>query len=301
MKLHLMNKLVVFEAVARLGSFTRAAEELGLTKGTVSQHVATLEEQMGLRLLARTSRKLALTAEGERLLPSCAQIVEAGRDTLELAQSERVRPKGLVRLTTSHNLAVQYLAEAVIRFRALHPAIQVDLAIRERWVDLVEEGIDLALRIGELAPSSLIARRVGSFCMIVCAAPAYLARQPPIREPEDLEGLDWVAITSTNPGPSVALEDEAGRQRQLTLSPGTATNSGICALTTILKGGGIGLLPDFGAKSALESGALVNPLPRWRERQGPISLVWTPLAKRKLRVQTLIDFLVSDFRAWSQG
>ncbi len=301
MKLHLMNKLVVFEAVARLGSFTRAAEELSLTKGTVSQHIATLEEQMGLRLLARTSRKLALTAEGRRLLPSCTQIVEAGRDSLELAQSERVRPRGLVRVTTSHNLAIQYLSEAMIRFRALHPEIQVELAIRERWVELAEEGIDLALRIGELPASNLIARRVGGFSMIVCAAPAYLARRPPIRAPEDLEGLDWVAITSTNPSASITLEEESGLTRSLTLTPGTATNSGICALTTILKGGGIGLLPDYGAKSALESGALVNPLPRWRERQGPISLVWAPLAKRKLRVETLIDFLVEDFRGWSKA
>lgn len=301
MRLQQINKLVVFEAVARLGSFTRAADELGLTKGTVSQHVAHLEEQMGLRLLHRTSRSLALTTEGERILPHCAQVVEAGRATLDLARSEAFVPSGEVRMTTSHNLATQYLSGAIIRFRAAYPGISVDMVIRERHVDLVEEGIDVALRAGTMADSDLMLRRVGSFSMIVCASPEYLARVPAIGTPKDLENLDWVSITPTNPTANVELVHESGRRQRLAVGAGTVTNSGLYALATILGGGGIGLLPDYAARKALADRRLVNPLDGWRERHGPISLVWSPLAKRKLRVKVLIDFLVGDFGSWSSG
>lgn len=290
--------MAAFEAVARHLSFTRAAAELGLTKGTLSQHVSVLEEELGLKLLNRTSRKISLTQAGEDLLPDCIQMAEAAANIASKTSHDVADLVGSVSITTSHTLAILYLGDAIARFGALHPAIEVDLVIRERFVDLQEEGVDLALRVGTVQPPDLIAKKVGSFSMIVCAKPELASAFSPHPKPDALKQADWVLIKTTNPSPDIELNHAQGQRRKLSVQAKFWTNSGLCALSLVRAGAGIGLLPSFGVNPGLASGELVNMLPDWKEREGPVSLVWSPLAKRKRRVSALIDFLEADCRNW---
>lgn len=298
MRLASLARMAAFEAVARHLSFTKAAAELGLTKGTVSQHVSNLEEELGLRLLNRSSRRISLTEAGEDLLPYCAQVAEAAAAMTDRSAQEIADLVGKVSITTSHTLAIQYLSEAITRFQHLHPAITVELSIRERFVDLHEEGVDLALRVGPVQPQDLVAKRIGTFSMIVCAPPATQAGLPAELKPEDLRDCDWVLISTTNPRPEITLTHQGGARRRISVVPKFVTNSGLCALSMVTGGAGIGLLPSFAVKADLASGRLVDLLPGWTEREGPVSLVWSPLARRKRRLTALIEFLESDFRAW---
>ncbi|MEM9798363.1 MAG: LysR substrate-binding domain-containing protein [Pseudomonadota bacterium] len=286
--------MAAFEAVARHLSFTKAAAELGLTKGTVSQHVSTLEQELGLSLLNRTSRRITLTEAGEDLLPHCVQVAEAALALADRSLHETADLKGRVAITTSHTLATLYLAEAIARFQADHPGIEVDLIIRERFVDLADEGVDLALRVGPVLPEDLVARRIGTFSMLACAAPGLV----PVDDPAALATQDWVLISTTNPQPQLQFTHETGAIARIEITPKTTTNSGLCALSLTLNGTGIGLLPSFAVRSPIRDGRLIDVLPGWYERRGPVSLVWSPLAKRKRRVATLITFLAEDFRAW---
>ncbi len=298
MKISNLSRMVAFEAVARHLSFTKAAEELGLTKGTVSQHVSALEKDLGLRLLTRTSRKIMLTDAGEELLPFCHQISEAAHAVTEHSAHETADLVGRVSITTSHTLAIQYLAEAVTRFQAENPRVEVDLSIRERFVDLHEEGVDLALRVGELQSQDLVARRLGTFSMIVAATPILVNRINDKDDPSKLSDEAWIVISTTNPRPEFTLSSEDGRQRTLSVSPRYRTNSGLCAVALVEKGAGFGLLPSFAIAQELKNGRLVDVLPGWRERTGPVSLVWSPLSPRKRRVRAFINFLGEDFPKW---
>lgn len=299
MKLANLPRMVAFEAVARHLSFTRAASELALTKGTVSQQVSALEKDLGLRLLNRTSRRITLTDAGENLLPFCAQIAEAATAMASHSQHETADLVGRVSITTSHTLAIQYLSDAITRFQEQHPRVSIDLSIRERFVDLHEEGVDLALRVGTLRDQNLVARRIGTFSMILVSTEDRVARTVEIDDPSALADEPWVLISTTNPGSEVVLSGPEGRQRRLSINPRYRTNSGLCALTLVAKGAGIGLLPSFAVVSELREGRLHNLLPGWSERTGPVSLVWSPLAPRKRRVKSLIGFLAADFPAWA--
>ncbi|WP_422367346.1 LysR substrate-binding domain-containing protein [Pelagibius sp.] len=301
MRLANLPRMAAFEAVARHLSFTKAAAELHLTKGTVSQHVSNLEEELGLRLLNRSSRRISLTEAGEDLLPFCAQAAEAAAALTDRSAQETSGLVGKVSITTSHTLAIQYLSEAITRFQHLHPGIRAELSIRERFVDLHEEGVDLALRVGPVQPQDLIAKRICTFSMIVCAPPELRDALPADPKPEDLRDRDWVLISTTNPRPEITLSHKDGTRRRLAVTPTFETNSGLCALSMVTGGAGVGLLPSFAVKADLASGRLVNLLPDWTEREGPISLVWSPLARRKRRVTALIEFLESDFQSWLQG
>ncbi len=298
MKIANLSRMVAFEAVARHLSFTRAAGELGLTKGTVSQHVSALEKDLGLRLLMRTSRKIMLTDAGEDLLPYCLQITEAAHAVTDHSAHETTDLVGRVSITTSHTLAIQYLTEAVTRFQAENPKVAIDLAIRERFVDLHEEGVDLALRVGELQTQDLVARRLGSFSMVVAATPEIASRLGRVEDPSNLSDESWIVISTTNPRPEIVLSNSDGRKRSLTVDARYRTNSGLCALSLVGKGVGLGLLPSFAIAAELRDGRLVNVLPDWSERTGPVSLVWSPLSPRKRRVRAFISFLGEDFPRW---
>src|SRR4051794_28184950 len=187
-----LNLVSVFAKVVELGSFTEAGRSLGLPKSSVSRAVTRLEEALGVRLLQRTSRKLGLTPAGDRYLAEVrgpiARIAEASGEVSELGQE----PRGLVRISLAPEIGDSVFSAILVDFVGRHPRIELDVVVTNRRVNLVEEGIDLAVRAGKLEDSTLVARRVAVAEMGLFAAPAYLARRGRPKRLSDLGGHDCI-------------------------------------------------------------------------------------------------------------
>ena len=190
-----LNSMTIFDSVAEAGSFTRAADRLGVAKAKVSVQIARLERQLGVALFTRTTRQVQLTDAGRALHAQCQPLLRGLNDALTQVGSEQGELTGLLRLSCTAIHATQSVAPAVAQFAALHPALQIDLRTGDRISDLVSEGIDLSFRMGWLRDSSQRAIRLGSFRQYVVAAPAYLKRRGTPRRPEDLAEHEWIALS----------------------------------------------------------------------------------------------------------
>jgi len=190
-----LNDIVVFTKVVETKSFTGAAEQLGLPKSTVSRKLAQLEERLGVRLVQRTTRKLALTDIGQAYYERCARIVADVAAAEQLVTDMQSTPRGRLRMTAPVDLSMRYLGLIVADFLAIHSDINIELEASDRIVDLIEEGFDLAVRFGTLPESTLIARRLCSISAVMCASPAYLAKRGTPTTIEELDEHDRVLFT----------------------------------------------------------------------------------------------------------
>jgi len=266
-----LNRLAVFEAVARTASFTAAARELGLPKSSVSRAVARLEEELGVQLVVRTTRRVALNAAGtalyDRLAPLLRQVSAA---VGEIPEREE-QPTGTLRVTAPVDLGVLFLAEAVARYTARYPGVSVDLHLTGRVVDLVAERFDLALRVAtRLADSTLVARRVAPIVFRLYGSPVYLARRGTPRTEADLAQHDWVVFKGgpqkLRPAGPKALLGVSGRER-------VACDDLLFARDAVRAGAGIGLLPAFMAEADVPAGQLARVLPRREQVVGHLHVV----------------------------
>ena len=181
-----LEDMEIFVRVVDAGSFTGAAERLGLAKSLVSRRLGRLEERLGTRLIARTTRKLALTEAGRAFYDRARRLLEETADAEATAMATAADLKGRLRIAAPMSFGQLHLAPAVGRFLADHPDVEIDVDLNDRFVDLVGEGYALAIRIGRLKDSSLVARRLASSRMVLCASPAYIARRGKPRTPADL-------------------------------------------------------------------------------------------------------------------
>src|SRR5688572_2104363 len=193
-----LNDIVVFTKVVETKSFTGAADALGLPKSTVSRKLAQLEERLGVRLVQRTTRKLALTEIGEAYYERCSRIVADIAAAEQLVTDMQSTPRGRLRVTASVDFSTRFLGEIVAEFLAQHPEINVELEATDRVVDLIEDGFDLAVRFGQMPESTLIARKLCSLHLILCAAPAYLERRGTPKHVEELDEHEHVLFTPTS-------------------------------------------------------------------------------------------------------
>jgi DNA-binding transcriptional LysR family regulator len=275
--------LRAFARVARLGSFAAAARELRISSTAISRRVAALEESLGTRLLHRTTRRVSLTPAGkialgrvERLLAELLELQE------EVASDDT--PRGRIRVTAGVSLGHSLLHQGLPLFLAAHPAVSVELVLTDQHVDLVAERIDLALRIGKLADSSLIARRIGWVEHIVCAAPDWLGRCGALNA-SDLHS--HARVVDTNQPHHWQLSGPDGAQLAVEASGRYAVNSAHAALDACRAGLGLAMLPDFVARPSLERGELANALPGWMGPKLGLYAVtldrrWVPAAVRAL-------------------
>src|SRR5580765_2384207 len=180
------HAITAFTRVVEAGSFARAADRLGVSVSAVSRHVAELEQHLDVRLLNRTTRRLSLTESGQAFFDRCVQLLADLEEAEEAVTSASVVPKGTLRVTSSATFASRHLAPAIAAFAARYPQIRFDVELSERIVDLVDEGFDLAVRIGAVGSQNMVARRVGATRVLCCAAPSYLEDHGEPREPEDL-------------------------------------------------------------------------------------------------------------------
>lgn len=284
----------IFANVVEQRSFSGAARALGLSKATVSKAVARLEQRLGATLFHRTSRTLSLTETGRALAPRAARILAEAQCAEEEASDAAAAPAGLVRLAAPMTFGLHYVAPAIAGLLERHPALVIDLQLDDRAVDLVEAGIDVALRIARLPDSSLRARRLAPIRRRTIASPAYLARAGTPRHPAELGEHRCLCYTNlpneiwrfTGPGGADVAVRPEGPLR---------VNSGEAMLPALRAGLGIALLPDFIAGADLAAGTLVEILPDWHGPQIALHLVTPPNPLRPARVEAVIAFLVEKF------
>lgn len=287
-----LNRVATFVRVIQTGSFTRAARQLGLPISSVSRTVARLEEDIGVRLLHRTTRRLALTDGGREYFERMQTVLsEAEAATREVAGHART-PAGLVRITApdAHLLGLPALLASIT---LSHPGLQIDLTLTARRVDLIEEGIDLAIRGGNLEDSTLVAHRLGTNVFGVVATPAYLARRGTPRTLAELTRHDCIRLR-TRAGLMPWRFDAAGGPKEIAVAGALSSDDVGFVYQAALAGAGLAYLPLEALTGDLRAERLVRVLPRQSLQTGSLSVVWPSQRLLPARVVLVRDLLVQE-------
>jgi DNA-binding transcriptional LysR family regulator len=289
------GEMTAFVRAVETGGFSAAARDLGLTPSALSKLVTRLEDRLGARLLQRTTRRLQLTAEGEafyaRARPILAAMAEAEAEVTEAGASAR----GLLRLHCGSAFGMHQLAPAIPRFQERHAAVELDITISDQPLGAMEEGIDLAIRIGPLDESSMVARRICNLERVICAAPAYLQRHGTPRTPDDLQRHNCLWITSLPALRRWPFDTDDGI-RVVHVGGNVVANNAETVLQLAVAGVGITRLTDVVVSEAIRGGALVPILTDWHHVE-PVPLFATYPSGRNLspKVRAMVDFLVEEF------
>ncbi len=283
-KLVAMN---IFRRVAELGSFTRAADDLEITAATVSKHIAFLERDLDTRLINRTTRRMNLTDAGFAFLKRTQALLDELEDAELEARGFQAEPKGTIRLNVPMSFGLTHISEAVDSFLNRFPEIDIDLQLSDRMVDLVEQGVDIAIRVrSSLADSSLMARPLRKSRNIVCASPEYLKDVPEIHAPSDLARHNCLTFTLHDRPRVWKLGDQ-----EVMVSGNFRTDSSLAIRQSLLSGAGIGYLPRFLVQEDIESGSLIPLLPDYPPEPYTVFALFPPGRKQPTKVRLLLDHL----------
>lgn len=285
-----LNDIVVFTKVVETRSFTGAAEQLGLPKSTVSRKLAQLEERLGVRLVQRTTRKLALTDIGEAYYERAARIVSDLQAAEQVVMDMQASPRGRLRVTAPIDLSSLYLGRIIADFNVAHPEVNVELDGSDRVVDLIEESFDLAIRFGPLPESTLIARKLASFQAVLCASPEYLAKHTAPKTVEELEDHDKVLFLPSARMPSWTLNN--GDQTYELTRPAKFSSNNLMAVRDAVHAGlGVSALAEFTVACDLHEGRLVRILPEWTSPSLDINAVYPARQNMPPRLSLFLEHL----------
>lgn len=290
-----VTDMLVFAAVARAGSLTRAGRELGLPKSTVSRRIAQLEERVGNRLLHKTTRKLVLTETGEAFLEHCQKLADEAQEALTFASDLSSEPRGTLRVTMPPDLGDPRLHDAIRDFSARYPGIAIELDESQRFVDLATERFDLAIRAGALADSTLVARKLCEIPSGIFASPQYAKRFGKPRAPSELAGHRFVILKGRTRFDDMELHRGDERVRAKLTGPVTVTSAGMQLRLALTGLGAISYSVAY-AKDLVEAGQLVRLLPAWTTAP---ALLWLVTPSRRLlprRTSLFIEHLLERFR-----
>src|ERR1700724_1481095 len=259
-----LNSLLIFAMVVEAKSFSEAARRLKMPTSTVSRRVADLEDQLGVRLLERSTRSLRLTDVGSEVLEHAQHTTELSEAVDNIASNHLSNVSGVLRLAAPPSISDSLLAPLVGAFQASYPNVRVQVFITDRIVDQIAEGVDLAFRVGDLEDSSLVARRILTYRHQLVASPAYLAKCKPPKTPQDLLGHRLLAFSFWQPVNTWIFVHANGRKKHtLSFHPYLSINEYAGLATALLAGVGIGDLPPIVQPELLRDGKLVEVMPRW--------------------------------------
>ncbi len=295
MKLPDFEAWAIFAKVAEVGSISRAADELGLAKGTVSKALARLETRIGARLFNRTSRRLALTEAGRAARDAAARILAEGEAAEAAATAATAEPRGLVRLAAPMSFGVLHVAPLLPVLLVRYPDIGVDLHLSDALVDLVGGGFDIGLRIAALADSSLRARRLCAVSRSLVATPAYFDRHGRPEHPRDLAGHPCLGYAYLPTPDRWLFTAPDGTEAAITPSGPLRANNADALAPALRAGLGLAVQPDFTIWDDLQAGRLERALPGWSLPPIALHLVTPPGDPRPARVTAVIDFLAQAF------
>jgi LysR family transcriptional regulator for bpeEF and oprC len=292
-----IQSMDVFRWVVDLGSFSRAADRLDLSRAAVTAHVAALENRLGVRLLNRTTRKLALTDDGAAYLDHVRRVLADVEETEATLAAGRTRPRGVLRVDLPVAIGRQFVVPALPRFAAQYPELKVVAILEDRRTDLIEAGIDAALRVGPLEDSTLVARRVYEANFVVYASPDYLSLHGTPESPADLERHNCLGLYSVSRGQVLEWVFEKNGER-VSWTPGgsLSISNAEALLDAAVAGAGIVMLLDMSASRWVASGALRPLLQDWQRRDRyPISVVYPQNRHLSAKVRTFSDFVAGLF------
>lgn len=293
-----LNALLLFAAVAETGGFTAAADQLGVAKAKVSLEIGRLEAQLGVSLFARTTRRVALTDAGQAVFDACVPALRGVQATLaQLGEAEAgTALGGNLRIAATVDQAVQSLAPAIAAFAALHPALQIDLRTSDHVVDMVKEGIDVAIRMGWLRDSSLRATRLAEFSQTVVASPTYLRAHGTPRQPQDLAAHRWVALTLMATPLTWKFTGPAGLAETVRMRSGLRVDSAATLRALLECGAGISVMAMPNAAAAIDAGLLVPLLQDWTLPAGGVFAVYPPGRHLPPQVRAFVDFYAARLK-----
>ncbi|MEZ5646445.1 MAG: LysR family transcriptional regulator [Burkholderiaceae bacterium] len=293
------DEMQAFAAVVDAGSFVRAAEHLQVSKTAVSRLVNDLEARLGIRLLHRTTRRLSLTGEGEVFLGRCRDLLSGVQEAEAEVTAGADTAVGLMRLNVPVSFGLIHLAPLWPAFLQQHARVRLEITLSDRFIDLVEEGYDLAVRIARLPDSSLVSRKLTSTRLVLCASPQYLQRHGAPAHPAELAAHAVFTYTQLTTGDTWAFEGPQGPV-SVKVTPLMRSNSGDTCCAAALQHQGVVLQPSFLVGHHLQSGALVELLPDYRSQELGVYAVYPSRKHVSLKVRVLVDFLAQAFavRPW---
>lgn len=286
--------MAIFAQVIEYGSFSAAARKLGITTSAVSQQINQLEDLLGTRLLQRTTRKLSLTEAGEIYLDGCRQMMDAADLANQRIGQFSKEPSGTLRISCSHDFSANHLIPLLGPFMDKHPKLSLDIDGSDEVINLIEEQVDLAIRIGHLEESGWISRKIGELQEIIVAAPRYLDQHGTPREPADLAQHQWVAFTRRRQPYQLSLSGPNGDQHKVRLY-GRARSNSAPSMQELMKAGlGIGLTLRLNIMDELENGELIQILGDYRSEPVGIYAVYPQRTFLPLKVRAVIDYLLEN-------
>jgi len=291
-----LTGLIAFTRAASLGSFSAASKALGISPSAVSKSIARLEKQMNLSLFTRTTRSLHLTQEGRVLYEKALQLLQEAENIQQAVISARSRPSGLLRVTAPWPIAVHILAPALPAFHERYPDIFVDIRINDQVSDMTAEGIDVALRVGSIPDSRLIARRLGHHRICAFASPSYLKRKGTPVHPDELKDHDCVNFRFQSTGQvfrwAFSMNNEI---EEYPVNAWMMADASEIVAGVVIAGGGIGFLPTYMSAQHVRNGTLVPVMPAFAFNRAWITALWPESRRNSINVRVFIDMLSEIF------
>ena len=285
----------VFSQVVELGSFSKAAEQLGISATAASRQVADLETHLQTRLLNRTTRRISLTESGRAFFERSVQLLADLAEAEQEASRAAVVPRGTIKLTCAVNFGVRHLAPAIADFLATHREVRFDVSLSDRIVDLVEEGFDLGIRIGGAGGEHIVARKFGETRLVPCASPAYLAAHGAPQSPDELARHNCFTYEYVTPKNVWRFRDPAGGERAVRVSGNLHSNNGDLLAEAAARGAGIVFEPAFIVGPEVRAGRLVPLLQDYVPAPVPIYAVYPSRKHLSAKIRLFVDFLIARF------
>jgi DNA-binding transcriptional LysR family regulator len=291
-----LSSMEAFVTAAECGSYAKAAERLGLSPQMVAKHVAAIEHRLGARLLNRTTRRQSLTDLGQAYLERCKHILSEAKAADSLGEMMNDTPRGKLKISAPITFGSSRLMPFVTTFLRLHPEIEIDLQLTDRFVDLVEEGFDIAFRIGPLEVSSLTARPLAPYQLVACAAPGYLGERGVPQCPQDLSSHECLGYAWwSRPTDREWVFCKGSKVERVQVVSRLRVNESRALLSAALDGFGIVLGPLIFLEPALRSGELVRVLPDYEAPSRPLHMLYTGSRQRTAKLRRFIDAALARF------
>ena len=286
-----LRRLVYFAAVVETGSFTAAADRLGITKAVVSQQVARLEKEFRTSLLIRTTRKVQTTEAGLAFYDRCARILREAEEAFgELAETAQ-EPSGILKLTAPIDYGIGVVVPAIAAFKARYPNCKVDAVLSDQKLDVMSGDIELAIRVGWLTEQNLQARKIGSFKQILVASSKLLSQLKELKSPQEIIRLSFIANTALRNFANWDFSLNETEIQHVRVQPSIFLDATLAVKKAVLEGAGISIVPDYAIVDELSTGQLVHVFPEWTLPSGDIYAVFPTARFRPTKVKAFVEIL----------
>ncbi|MET0267946.1 MAG: LysR substrate-binding domain-containing protein [Duganella sp.] len=291
-----LRRLTYFVAVVETGSFTAAAERLGITKAVVSQQVARLETEFRTSLLVRTTRRVQPTEAGQAFYLRCALILRQAEEAFDELAEGAAEPSGTLRLTAPFDYGVGVVVPVIAAFRQRYPACKVDAILSDQTLNVMNSNIELAIRVGWLADTSLQARQVGTFRQLLVASASMTSRVAQVQQPQEIATLPFIANTALHEHRKWRFSRQGSEPQDVTVEAEVYLDATLAVREAVCCGMGLSVLPDFAIADDLAAGRLIQVLPQWLLPSGGIHAVFPAARYRPAKVRAFVDLLA----AWEE-